>query len=41
MDMYLFLFLGRKPKKQNLSVFNPDITKLDIAAHGPGIENIL
>ena len=35
------MFLGRKPKKQNLSVFKPDIARLAIAEHGPGNEKIL
>ena len=33
--------LGKKPKKQNLSVFKPDIIRLAIAEHGPGNEKIL
>ena len=40
MAIYLFLFLDRNPKKQNLSVLKPDKTRLAIAEHGPGNEKI-
>ena len=42
MKSFLYLlFLGKKPRKVNLSLDIPDTTKLAITEDGPGIEYIL